>query len=1642
MQGQEQNNNAETVGNKVAPPAQESPTPPVSTGASTPAQPETPGLGIDFNPSLQIDLPTQASSVPSDPELTNHLAGVATTAAGGVVAKQEFSGEISTNGTDAVRGQFTAAQQLAKNAAHMNAANNAAAQGDGIKTAQHINEADKAKNNPNPGAMEQYAIQNISKDPVEKELQERQWRTQALLNILKGLQDQQAKQSTGEKIKEFASSLFPMHYSMAASAVGKDGKVNSLYDALIPGSFVGEQYNRLMGLPHEVFTQELGRLQKGLAEKSEGVLGDKGIATQIEVLQNLLQGTSQDSNLYTVSAIADAGALVTSVAKAGIKGAKAAARATGAIGKARDDTKVIAKTVNEDSVQTGSLINVSKDLKQQKMVANKVSDAVESGNSNEIVPSANAAAKNAAPYNEPMYSVDGTASKVQNISEFKNGIGLGDKGLLQKIQEGMEDGNTARNRLLAEAAETIRQTQLNRGFTELELASAEASQIQKLADTSLNFNAQTIHYVTDDTLEARMKATIYQEDGMGWDTEALAKDYAFKVFKEPEKFSVMQDVSGKFALVRDNALDELATITNVELKEASYVTKIFNGIFHDKMGSLAGRIPFGVANPAGFLPEGVQASAQTALALDRKLLEVHNGIYALNLDKLSIKQKKQMVQVAEYVRNLDSHEWPNSNDMVKIWHEVTGEAPTVTQMKAWDDGKVLNDIDWTIKNIRKRNELLASNHVQLNVPTDNIELQSVLAKPITSEFKIKDAAYFYNADTNEWQALSKAEFDDLANKGYRFYNIRDEAHTLFQGKRTRIKYLMSKKASEDMVPMDVLPYRANGRVDYAGDIFVKQANPQNVNINGELKVINHSPITHAISEKASDAKRFADDLNAALRGTKEFQKLVKPSAEEINKVKGLWAKTRWQTVDRFMADVEAGKATMEEVEVVFNRRGLKKGEEYLKEASKRLGGDDNLDTFFNIERRGERKLDPNGQPARLKSPYLTLDSAFSKDSKKLAFQNFVNDASTRWVKTFGKHLKADDVFADSLTTVVHGEFDANAPTIYKAMGRRYQSWLKGLINVGFTTSNRELDEMMGQMAKFEEAFDSGNAITKAYAWARLGLLKNWQWSTPSNFFKGFMFRSTFGFYNLAQLPMQMTTGILNMGMLALTEPTLAAKALRDSTMLSYGLARGLQKDFKYLDKVARDAKHDVSSVAEMVRDWHDSGFGLLQRDFGQNTRLTHHDYMLDKGNKISPYVAEAGNKINKQLDYSNAPFTAGTTAGNLPAFTATRLRLLKKYGSLAQEAGTVTRSKYLKALREETERLTLGQSSANKLLIQNASKDSPFIGTFVELMTQWTQYNWKYTTALLPTSIGGSKSFSTAEKWALGITGATLSGSSFVPFGNYFSAQMFTYFKTNGWYDGTPEDWRMSFWNKGLVDTVLSKVFKTETNVGSILAPWGPLEDLLGVVSGQTPLNMYVGGPLANKFTQFFNNYYRADSLQSALNGKKDSYMSSDGIGILLSALEEATIGSISSLNRFQKLMDALKNPLIVSKNGYAIARSNDTAAWLNFIGINSSPYDALQFQQTIIDKFEKQKDADIKLYRILLDKRETAIAQQDYDTVEDVDNALASYVGLLTPQQRVSLIRSSNKNHQTTAIEYNAQKVNEYFDQQVLIEYQKGMGE
>lgn len=1640
MQGQEQNTKPETV--EVSPVAT---TPEVKPSSDAPAPgqaSDTPGLGIDFNQSLGIDLPTEDSSIPGDPELTNHVAGVASTAAGGVITKPEFSGEITSNGTNAVRGQFTSAQQMARYDAHVSAADKAAAQGDAAKTAHHIGQATSAKDNPNPGAMEQYAIQNISQDPVEKELQERQWRTQALVNILKELQDKQAKQSTGQKIVEFASSLFPMHYSMAASAVGKDGRVNSLYDALTPGSFVGEQYNRLMGLSHEEFTQELTRIQKGLGEKSGGILGDEGIATQIEVLQNLLQGTSQDSNLYTVSAIADAGAIATSVAKVAVKGTKAIAKATGVIGKGRNDTKVIAKTVNEDNVQTGSLINVGKDLKQQKLVANKVSDAVESGNSNEIVPSANAAAKNAAPYNEPMYSVDGTASKVQNISEFKNGIGVGDKGLLQKIQEGLEDGNTARNRLLAEAAETIRQTQLNRGFTELELASAEAAQIQKLADTSLSFNAQTIHYITDDTLEARMKATIYQEDGMGWDTEALAKDYAFKVFKEPERFSVMQDVSGKFALVRDDALNDLATITNVELKEASYVTKIFNGIFHDKMGNLAGRIPFGVANPAGFLPEGVQASAQTALALDRKLLEVHNGIYALNLDKLTINQKKQMVQVAEYVRNLDSHEWPTSDEMVKIWHEVTGEAPTVTQMKAWDDGKVLNDIDWTVKNIRKRNELLASGHVQLNVPTENIELQSVLAKPITSEFKIKDAAYFYNADTNEWQALSKVEFDNLANEGYRFYNIRDEAHTLFQGKRTRIKYLMSKKASEDMVPMDVLPYRANGRVDYAGDIFVKQPNPQNVNINGEMKVINHSPITHAISEKASDAKRFANELNAAIRATKEFQTIVKPSVEDMNKVKNLWAKTRWQTVDRFMADVEAGKATMEEVEVVFNRRGLKKGEEYLKEASRRLGSDDNLDTFFNIERRGERKLDPNGQPARLKSPYLTLDSSFSKDSKKLAFQNFVNDAATRWVKTFGKHLKTDDVFADSLTTVVHGEFDVNAPTIYKAMGRRYQSWLKGLINVGFTTSNRDLDEMMGQMAKLEEALESGNVVTKAYAWSRLGIMKNWQWSSPANFFRGLMFRSTFGFYNLAQLPMQMTTGILNMGMMALTDPVLAAKALRDSTLLSYGLASGMQKGFKYLDKIAKDGKHDVSSVAEMVRDWHDSGFGLLQRDFGQNTRLTHHDYMLDKSNKVSPYLAEAGNKVKKQLDYSNAPFTAGTTAGNLPAFTATRLKLLKKYGELAQKDGTITRAKYLKALREETERLTLGQSSANKLLIQNASKDSPFVGTFVELMTQWTQYNWKYTTALLPTSIGGSKSFSTAEKWALGITGATLSGSSFVPFGNYFSAQMFTYFKTNGWYDGSPEDWRTSFWNKGLVDTVLSKVFKTETSVGSILAPWGPIEDLLGVVSGQTPLNMYVGGPLANKMTQFFNNYYRAQSLQDALNGKKDTPMSTKGIGILLSALEEATIGTISSASRYAKLIDALKNPLVVTKNGYAIARSNDTAAWLNFLGINSSPYDALEFQQTIIDHFEAKKDQDIKLYRILLDKREEAIQNQDYDTAEQVDNALASYMGFLPPQQRASLIRSANKNHQTPAIEANKRKVDEFFDQQTLIEYQKGMGE
>ena len=1610
---------------------------------TTPA-PESDGLDISLSPQITLsNVIPQAK--PLHPDVVNNIANTAELASSGLVPKDVTAGTVNQYGPEAVRDQFAVQKQQAQINAQMNQAQQAAAVGNVDKTEYHVKQAQDISKRTNNGAMEDYAVNDLVKgtDKQFSVTADQAKKVQYLKNIQLELQNKYENESTGQKIGEFLLNAIPLSYNIAVSGTGdpNNGTLKKLYEeGFDPTEYAAVNAQKLLSLPYDQFVNEVGRLQEQIKEKSK-TFGIENTSLQQQVFNGMLAASNTDrvmDQVFTVLDVTGVGQLAGGAAKGVVKGVtKAASKITKG---AKTAQKVIetAATNPEVALHSGALTTTAKQVGQSDKVATKVVQAVNTGKSNALVPSTDAAYKNLAPMHEPLSIRDSTSAQALNLDSFFRGAG-------SKLAEYQDD------RMIAELVNRLKEVQTNRSFTPIEMEDALTKVRLNYANDNIDFHLTAEHHLNPSTLEPIIKARITQSAGEGWDTAEAADKFIKENFNIKTPYNIEQDVTGKHIVLVDHGLDDFATMQNIEMKKPGPLMRVINQIYYGANKRLGGGesrkgSKFSVVNQMGTIPEAEYKSGITALTSNLDILKVKTQIYKRNIESLPTSQVRDLTAVADYYRDIEASEWPSIQTVSDNWRTITGKDATEHQLRAWNDYKLLNDFDYTMSNLAHRNLLKDGGYVQLKLNTENAELTNPLARPINnySDFQVP---HLYDVDGSAFRNIeSEEDFLKMQEKGYTFHELGDYVKIPVNGEKQRIAYVMSRTASVDDLPELVLPYRAGGRIQYAGQWFAKQPNIQEVIIKGEARNLTHPPITHAIGESRLEIERFVEKTNKAIRKYKDVESIKKqgkiPSPKSIDELNALWKDTRWQSLDNFLKDVKEGSMTLHELEAVGDRQKLKLGEKYAKESTGRLSSEDNdLEVMFNLSRRGERKLDPTGAPAKLKSPFITLDEAINRDIKKLTFQKFVGDASERWHKTFKEDLV--DAYANPVNAIIHGTFKKAADPTRQALGRRYQSWLRNLARLGFSDGDAQIESMAKMCSYYERMIEGSEGISKDFARAKYGINKWWKSANASTFFRGLMFQSTFGLWNFKEVFVQSTQAAIILGSEILQNPARGLKAtaqwgkglteeathaVHDSRLLGLLLARSVDKDVKYLDEVGKSMGH-ATKPSQLFKDYQEAGIDSIQRYFGQSEAQDYVKPLPSILEKSSDLLAKAKQGKQALSESGQIFFNAGTKIGNYAGYTVARLRLIKKfekqYGKgMIDIPDSAVRREYLRDLRFETERLTFAQSRASNLTIQQAHNEFGFWGFTTEMMTQYMQFNMKLLTAILPKSLGGSSAYSVGEKIGMSTTIAALSGSAFLPFHNGISSELYLEFKKRGWFTGSADDWQNSTVNQGLLNTALNSTLglkgDQKVTFGTQFSPWSQIEDMMDVWVGDKPMNVYVGGPMMSKLINAWEAVGRYNSLRTAMQGQKADFMDSYGVGALIAAVE-SSVGSAAAVNR---LLTALKSDKIMSKSGFAVARSNDTAAWLNFVGITANPYEALEFYRDISDKYKAQVNDLENTVRNLVVQRTELVNENKFDKAEQVDNAISTTLSLIPANERGQFVKGMIRNFNHPSMEYQRQRL------------------
>ena len=859
--------------------------------------------------------------------------------------------------------------------------------------------------------------------------------------------------------------------------------------------------------------------------------------------------------------------------------------------------------------------------------------------------------------------------------------------------------------------------------------------------------------------------------------------------------------------------------------------------------------------------------------------------------------------------------WFNDQEFRATFQTLNGRAATDKELKAyWAYGQ-LNDLSYSLS-VRPALDDIAARGDELYELTGLVDSASKLpiaGKPVSEEVVLgvrsnKENVMIWGERPQMFEK-GAASLDEFSSMKLLEVNPRWSQKFMELGySNVPVKYLAVPAgiSTRKAVPTDVLNYLPGPRTSNASPFFIKSGQ---VVEDGSGKLYRLQDVTLASassSKQAAEGAAKMQDLVSLMRGNKEdLGKLVDDDiaklglgdfgistvrqADDWMKGAGLYNRSvkiqgignrDTVDIDDVMGDLFGGRtAAVDDYafssphsQVLFGKRT---------EGIKHISGE------------ASTMLDPMAALAESMDKAVSYSTSAAFRERSLQFMQ----------ERMGKYLdtRSSNPYA-LLTANVKSDIQRNAPKVANAV-EAHQKFLANMLGQPDrfeTTWAMLVDNNMQSIFKTTDKFFSKGGLS---AKAEKELLEKRQAKVeffgkdPITKVRALTFHSTLGLGSIPSFIMQ----AINMVNITAIAPKYGSRAATQAPVMRMAL---FASDNGATDLIAKHYKilgfKSADEFKSYVEEFKNLGFDHIG-----------HTHALIAG--MNGAQVNTG-MLARFADKGRWFFDQGELLNRLTAYGTAR----RKWDELIGKGKPANSAEGRSWIGEETHRLTLGMSGAD---LQIGLRNN-----LVSIPTQFMSYPLRFLNAITPDVLGGSKSFTKAEKTRLALMNILMFGGAGVPLVDVAA----DYITKN--YEMDPVAAKQL--TNGLIDTILFAASDGEinSNFSGRAGNAEFLNQIMDAATGDKNFMELLGGAAGSKLVGFHSSLDEFLSLTKA--------MANPDLSQITDATIDLFIENISSLKSINKSYLAYTEGFLYSKNGAKLAHISKQGAIAMAIGLPPQAYE------------------------------------------------------------------------------------------------------
>ena len=599
----------------------------------------------------------------------------------------------------------------------------------------------------------------------------------------------------------------------------------------------------------------------------------------------------------------------------------------------------------------------------------------------------------------------------------------------------------------------------------------------------------------------RIQFSLGKKDGGGFANEAQANRYLGSIGEVGE---AVLDSSGQW----------FARLT-IDMPETGFYTRLVNVKTPSPMRFLLNARNVGDA----LLADAAQVAGNAQNKILKTLVEPYSNIFRA----LGGAERVAMSQVLQAGESLGK--WFDPEQLGALYQRQYNRAPSVRELAAYNAAREINNIEFVLRNdeIYKQKVLRGYQTATFDTGLGRVDAANAL---VDLEMKSIPSGRMFDVSTKKHYVdetrMTPKMWERMKSQGYRVVTL-ETALKMADGTTVKTFLVKGQDINIENLARNQVSYRAGGHRMYKGKYFVKQTVRGRQPDTG--KEFLENPNTYIAAETRAEADFFSRRMEAARVALVNGEDAAVideilgghaglPSADEFIRITN-------DPNGAFQKDTKFGTYADREMPEEYMQGG-----DVLQYVEEETGFNGFLRTNGRMYtgRKGEQLRDFRGDEAPLLDPFEVINKSLMNISSMTSFSDYKIQAVERWVNTFGRILDKtgmEDASAMRLfmeaPLKAGGNLDTDrirsAALAQKQIIKRTLSW---------KTDNDLRSEAYGRRM---QDFVAGKRVDGIIPEARKSLANWWEDANPVAALRSFAFDLKLGMFNVAQLPLQLSTAV-------------------------------------------------------------------------------------------------------------------------------------------------------------------------------------------------------------------------------------------------------------------------------------------------------------------------------------------------------------------------------------------------------------------------------------------------------------------------------------------------------------------------------------